>query len=208
MSRLRFRYAVKKTPKAVALLLGAAAVAVGALIFFSGQPLSFVDSVVQTLIATAGNDYFLVGGIAAVGVLLALIFAFQGRAGTVRQTEMPDAEGAQTVPSPGDGFDGLVRDATGWRATGEREDVRERLREAAIDAVAKAENCSRYEAVNRVDSGGWTADAYAAAVVGGEGSPTLPLVTRLRYAIGGSAFEVAVDRAVDEIETLAGDEDV
>ena len=205
--------AVRKTAKALVFLLGATTVAAGVFFFLSPSVAeSFI--LIDRLRVTLGNDYYLVAGIAGVAVFLGLIFAYQGRAGTVRQAETPDAEGAQSVPAPGDDFDEIVSEARGWRSGDAKDEVRERVREAAVDVVASTRNCSRYEAENRVDSGGWTADRYASSFLGGSEAPDLPLLTRLQVAYGGSPFETAVERTVDEVyavmkedETAPSEED-
>lgn len=189
---------LRKTVKAVVFLLGAATVAVGAAFLFLPS-LSESVVIVERLVATVGNDYYLVAGIAGVAVFLGLIFAYQGRAGTVQQAETPDAEGAQSVPAPGDDFDELVSEARGWRSGDAKDEIRERVREAAVDVIASSRNCSRYEAENRVESGGWTADRYASSFLGGSDAAKLPLLTRLQVAYGGSPFETAVERTVNEV---------
>ncbi|MFP4175128.1 MAG: hypothetical protein ACLFSW_05040 [Halobacteriales archaeon] len=192
--------ALRITAKALVFLLGAATVAVGAV--FLLQP-SLAESfvLVDRLRDPLGNnyDYYLVAGIAGVAVFFGLIFAYQGRAGTVQQAETPDAEGAQGVPAPGDDFDELVSEAKGWRSGDAKDEIRERVRVAAVDVVASTRNCSRYEAENRVDSGGWTADRYASSFLGGSEARKLPLLTRLQVAYGGSPFETAVERTVGEV---------
>ncbi len=193
---------LKLSLKSLLFILGAAAVAVGIATFFV-PGLADVFVIVRRLEATLGNDYFLVAAIAAVAFFLGLIFAFQGRAGTVQQAETPDAEGVESVPAPGDDFDELVQEAKGWRSRDEKEAVRERVREAAVDAVAGKENCSRPEAERYVDTGTWTADRYASAFLGGRDAPQLPLLTRLQVAYGGSPFETASTRAVEEVYGIA-----
>jgi len=194
--------------KATVFLIGAAAVVLGAAFLFAPE-LADATVIVERLVVTVGNDYFLVGGIAAVALLLGMVFAFQGRAGTVRQAETPDAEGAQAVPAPGDDFDDLVEEAAGWRSGDEKEAVRDRVREAAVDVVAGEQNCSRYEAENRIENGGWTADKYAASFLGEGEAPKLPLLTRLQVAYGGSPFKTAVTRTVEEVYEVSGEgEDV
>jgi len=203
----RFLSRFTKAVKVVIFLLGVIALVASLQVIFYGE-LPVYRSLVGTLEATLGNDYFLVGAIAAVGIFLALIFAYQGRAGTVQQIETPDAEGAQPVPAPGDDFDELVGRSKSWRAREERKEVRERLRETAVSAVTKKENCPRYAAEHRVETGSWTEDTYAAALLGDEEAPGLPLLTRLRFAVGGSSFGVSVERAVDEIERMMEEQDV
>jgi hypothetical protein len=203
---MRKTRAIRITAKALVFLIGAAAVAVGGV--FLLQP-SLAESFifVDRLRVTVGNDYYLVAGIAGVAVLFGLIFAYQGRAGTVRQAETPDAEGAQAVPAPGDDFDELVSEARGWRSGDAKDEIRGRVREAAVDVVASSRNCSRYEAENRVDSGGWTADRYASSFLGGSEARKLPLLTRLQVAYGGSPFETAVERTVDEVYSVMNEDE-
>lgn len=197
---------LRKAGKGFVFLLGAAGVAAGAaFLLFPSLAESFIF--VDRLRVTVGNDYFLVGGIAGVAVLFGLIFAYQGRAGTIKQAETPDAEGAQAVPAPGDDFDELVKDARGWRSGDAKAEIRDRVREAAVDVVASSRNCSRYEAENRVKNGVWTADRYAASFLGDEEAPKLPLLTRLQVAYGGSPFETAVKRTVDEIYSVMNEEE-
>lgn len=194
--------------KSLVFVLGAAAAAVGLAAFFMpGLADSF--SFVRRLEAALGNDYLLVASVSAVALLLGLLFAFRGRAGTVQQAETPDAEGVESVPAPGDDFDELVKEAKGWRSREKKEEVRDRVREAAVDVVASEENCSRPEAERYVDTGTWTADRYASAFLGGRDAPQLPLLTRLRVAYGGSPFETAATRAVEEVyEKSKEDENV
>jgi hypothetical protein len=200
--------ALKLGLKALVFILGAAAVALGLATFFvPGLADSFV--IIRRLEITLGNDYLLVATVAGVALFLGLIFAFQGRAGTVRQAETPDAEGVDSVPAPGDDFDELVREASGWRSGEQKDAVRESVREAAVDVVSGKENCSRPEAERYVDTGTWTADRYAASFLGGSDAPQLPLLTRLQVAYGGSPFETAATRTVEEVYEIAKeDEDV
>lgn len=200
--------ALKLGLKAIVFILGAVAVVLGLATFFiPGLADAFV--IVRRLEVTLGNDYLLVGVVAGAAIALGLVFAFRGRAGTVRQVETPDAEGVQSVPAPGDDFDELVREASGWRSREKKGEVRERVRRAAIDVVADKENCSRPEAERYVDTGTWTADRYASSFIGGRDAPQLPLLTRLQVAYGGSPFETAANRAVEEVyETAKEEEDV
>ncbi|MDZ7689291.1 MAG: hypothetical protein U5J64_11400 [Halobacteriales archaeon] len=205
MKKLAF---LKLGLKALVFLLGAVAVAVGLATFFvPGLADTFV--IIRRLEVTLGNDYLLVAVIAGAALVLGLVFAFQGRAGTVQQAETPDAEGVESVPAPGDDFDELVSEASGWRSGKEKDAVRERVREAAVDVVASKENCSRPEAERYIDTGTWTADRYAAAFLGGSDAPKLPFVTRLQVAYGGSPFKTAATRAVEELyEISQGEENV
>jgi len=203
MKKLTF---LKLSLKALVFLIGAAAVALGLATFFvPGLADAFL--IIRRLEVTLGNDYLLVAVIAGAAILLGLVFAFQGRAGTVQQAETPDAEGVESVPAPGDDFDELVKKASGWRSGEEKKAVRERVHEAAVDVVAGKENCSRPEAERYINTGTWTADRYAAAFLGGNDAPKLPLLTRLQVAYGGSPFETAATRAVEEVYEISKEEE-
>ncbi|WP_435335152.1 DUF7269 family protein [Haloarchaeobius sp. TZWWS8] len=142
-----------------------------------------VLSVVGVSVAVVGFAIVAVPGAAAglstsetVLVVVAAVALLQGlRVGSSRlktpyqQTETPDPEGSQELPTPGDEFDELLREAgRDRRARESRAAVSERLERAAVAAIARAEGCSTDEAIRRLDAGTWTDDPYAAAFFTGE----------------------------------------
>ncbi|WP_267642766.1 DUF7269 family protein [Haloarchaeobius amylolyticus] len=112
----------------------------------------------------------------AILVVLGVLALVQGvRIGASRlrtryvQAETPDPEQSQELPTPGDEFDDLLREAGGdRRRMDSREQVATRLERAAIATIARTQSCSLSEARRRVESGEWTDDPYAAAFFTGE----------------------------------------
>ncbi|WP_439025783.1 DUF7269 family protein [Haloarchaeobius sp. DT45] len=85
------------------------------------------------------------------------------------QAETPDPEQSQELPTPGDEFDELLREAgTDRRRLDSRERVSDRLERAAVATIARTQGCSLSEAKRRIDEGEWTDDPYAAAFFTGE----------------------------------------
>ncbi|WP_135828537.1 DUF7269 family protein [Halorussus halobius] len=177
--------------------VGVAAVAVGVL--FVVQP---------GLAAAVGVDY-------AAALLVGLIALVQAartvqarRASDVRGAETPDVEAVETVPTPGDEFDETVADLrSGPRRVlvRERADLHDRIEEAAVTAVAERENCSREAARERVADGTWTDDIHAAAFLGGDDAPNVPLVDRLKLAASAeSTFQLRLRRTADAVARTAG----
>jgi hypothetical protein len=100
------------------------------------------------------------------------------------------------------------------RATRQAEDpqvgdseLRERLRETAVDVVARTETGDRAAPERAVDRGAWTDDRVAAAFLGGERAPGFGVGHRLRRWLRPDlAFERRVERTVDAIhDRIRGD---
>jgi uncharacterized protein (DUF58 family) len=117
----------------------------------------------------------------------------------------PDFEVPQSVPVPGTDLDQMLYELTHLRqGTIEyRENIRERLVEAAIDTVRQLENCSRDAAVERLQDGDWTDDPVVEAFFAGR-APSPSLRERIEnYLDDRSAYERQVSRSVDAIARLA-----
>lgn len=85
-----------------------------------------------------------------------------------------------------------------------RRDLRDRVREVAVEAVARDRNCSREAAAAAVDDGTWTDDPAAAAFF--DTRTGYPLRVRLSAGIRGrSNYWYGLRTAVDEIERIEGD---
>ncbi|MFB6165575.1 MAG: hypothetical protein ABEJ31_10490 [Haloarculaceae archaeon] len=158
-------------------------------------------------VAALGNDYYLVAGIGAVALLVAVPVLLSGRAGNLDRTEMPDPERPIVASVDGREFDRTVH---GWRfrlplvGRPARERVRTRLRSAAVETVAAADGCRRSEAERRVADGEWTANPAAGAFLAAD-RPMTPASVRLRAWLGGEATpeRCAVETAA-EIAAYAG----
>lgn len=129
---------------------------------------------VDDLVGLFGNDYLLVAALGAVALLVAAVVVERGD--TVVQSEMPDPEAGVSVPTPGDD---LAATLDSWLlavplfGSETRASVRSRLRESAVETVARAEGCTEREARERVESGRWTDDPDAAAFLAREERPSL-----------------------------------
>lgn len=85
----------------------------------------------------------------------------------------------------------------------DRRDLRDRVREVAVDAVARDRNCSREAAATAVDDGTWTDDPAAAAFF--DTRTAYPVRVRLSAGIRGrSNYWYGLRAAVDEIERVEG----
>ena len=119
-------------------------------------------------------------------------------------TETGDPELRYRVATPGDDFDRLLGDTTGWslQSVSRQHDVRDRLNRAAVDALVTYEHCTAEEARARIETGGWTDDQVAASLLSDSvPSPSLRLrLRRLFTRESGFAFRVA--RTVDAIHAV------
>lgn len=126
-------------------------------------------------------DAELAGGLPPAAVLLVgvgLLALFQGvrvavggvRA-SVKQATLPDVESRQVLPTAGDDFDeqlrGVVRGPR-WGRAHEREAVRERIERVAVDVLATYGDCSPEAARRQLDTGTWTDDPQAVALLAPE----------------------------------------
>ncbi|WP_101295629.1 DUF7269 family protein [Halegenticoccus soli] len=110
------------------------------------------------------------------------------------------------VPAPGDEFDARLAEARARsvRGTRTRGEVRARLREAAVDALVLHGNYDPESAEERVETGAWTDDPFAAAFLGDE-APRPPVSAKLRELFRrGSRFERDVHRTLAAVEALQG----
>jgi hypothetical protein len=186
----------------VGTLLVATVLAAGGLL--AGTPLADASDLL-------GNDYFVVAAIGAVGLLVAAPILREGH--RVEQLDMPDADGINAVPAPGDGFEEridswwLFLPAVDGRT---REAVRERLRGDAVELVRRSENCGTPDARRRVAGGEWTDDEVAAAFLADEEhAPAAPSPVAVWLAgarRGQSGFGYAARRTADALVRYAPDE--
>lgn len=145
-------------------LLGVGAVGLAVAAILSPSLVAGVDAS-----AIAGDDYRFVvpvGAVAAAAVVAALFRRpFRG----VQQATTPDPEGVPTADLPGAAFDRLVEGGfwTAPAAFRRRYRIHDRLRTAAIRAVARDERTSRAEAQRTLVVGDWTDDPVAARFLAG-----------------------------------------
>lgn len=123
------------------------------------------EGVVADATAALGSDYALVAGLAGVTLVASLPVLVSSREGALEQSTTPDPEQPVDRPAAGHDFDETIH---GWRfrlpLVGDRRraETRQRLREAAVGAVMRAEDCDRDAAKRLVERGAWTDDPAAA----------------------------------------------
>lgn len=175
--------------------------AIGALAVLTGLAVL----VWQDLAAALSLEWALVLLVAIVAGVQALRFVQRRRTTPLQATETPDPERRYTAPTPGDDAQELLGTASGWSMRGRRSKatLRERLGNAAIEAVIDARGCREAEAVRRIETGEWTDDPVAAWFL----SDTVTLSTgqRLRLVVRspGSRFEAGFDRTVRAVDRLS-----
>ena len=104
----------------------------------------------------------------------------------------PDERIAQVAsPPPG-----------GYRS---RRDLRDRVREATVEVVARDRNCAREAAAEAIDDGTWTDDPAAAAFF--DTRTAYPVRVRVVAGVRGrSNYWYGLRAAIDEIERIDGGE--
>ncbi|MFB6162455.1 MAG: hypothetical protein ABEJ86_03315 [Halococcoides sp.] len=131
-----------------------------------------------------------------------------GGTGTRRirgRSRRPDDDQAQPEAIPGSEIETALdrlreRDGAVPVQT-ERQRIRRRLTEAAIDTVSEAEGISHQAAADRVAAGTWTDDPRAAAFLGDDRAP---LWVRIRDWLFGPPTERRARATVAEIAALRG----
>jgi hypothetical protein len=149
----------------------------------------------------------------ATGVLGSLLVGYalrQRRSNDGREGPGPlAAERTAADPGdPGESVDGALRVATGdanAALTQEaRASVRERVRVTAIRAYARTHGVSEEAAADAVAAGEWTSDVVAAAFVGDDRAPPVPLRERLRgWLHPERAYRARAERAANAVHALA-----
>lgn len=82
-----------------------------------------------------------------------------------------------------------------------RNEVREELRSKLIDVLVTIQHYSRDTAENQVSTGTWTDDTVAAAFLGDDEAPPMPIIHRIyRWLYPTETFERHVNRVIDEID--------
>lgn len=111
------------------------------------------------------NDYLFVVPLGIAGALVVLGALASRTIRGVDQASPPDPERVPTADTPGAEFDRLVGGGllAAPAALRRRETLHDRLREAALRTVMRAEQCSRADARRQIDAGSWTDDPVAAA---------------------------------------------
>lgn len=136
-------------------------------------------------------------------VLVGVLLVDRRRQAERDLAETSEPESLPELPVPGDDFREDLRRAGSLRGTGSQEDVRERLRTAAVAVIRRRQDCSAEEARRLVAAGEWTDDEFAAAFLGEDRAsrPRIPLDAWLRIE---SPFTYRARRTARAIMDLAG----
>lgn len=187
--------------RSVAAGVGLAVFGVGAAAIFAPGVADLVP--VSAAVAAAGNDYLLVVPLAAAGVLACVGAVTLVAARGVTEATPPAPEGVPVGEQPGGDLDGLLAGRAGVTArldSATRWRVHRRLRDAAVETVARADGCSTADARERVADGSWTDDAVAAGFLQSPPGRWTELPGLVR---GDSRFQRGARRTVVAIEALA-----
>lgn len=189
----------RKAPAAAGLgLLGLAALVVVSPAIEERIPMGAV-------IERLGNDYVLVAVVAALALAALLVVLLARTVTGVTEAAPPAVEGT-TPGAPGRDVDEALDSLSPFRVTERHRRVHERVRTAAVEAVAEARGCSRPAARERIESGEWTDAADAAAFVADDeiDPPGVGrrIATRLRR---DDWFRRRVDATVAALDTLESD---
>ncbi|WP_066413804.1 DUF7269 family protein [Halorubrum aethiopicum] len=162
----------------------------------------FLVAVDRGLAGALDLSFVVVTLIGILGVLQGVRYASARRGRERRSTDLGEPERRERAAVPGSDFDAAVsRAASARRRRGRtaRDDVRSRVREAAVRAVARRRNCSRERAAELVDDGTWTDDRTAAAFL--SRSTAYPVRDQVRGSLPGrSTFRIGTTAAVDALE--------
>ncbi|QKY16098.1 hypothetical protein [Halorubrum sp. CBA1229] len=172
--------------------VGVAAVAVG-----------FVAAVDRGVAAALDPSTTVVTLIGALGAVQGLRYA-NARRNRTREAAAPgDPERRAPASVPGADLDERIERATGPALGGHRarREVRDRVRELAVAAVARDRNAPTDAAEDLVETGEWTDDATAAAFLAPRSS--YPVRVRVRAMVSGrSRYESGLRAAVDALDRL------
>lgn len=180
------------------VLIGGGAFAIG--ILTALEPAVAVT--IDPLVALFGNDFVLVAMFGLLAFLIVAAVLVARGVGGLNQASPPAPEDVHRVPYFGEPFDDFVMDAglRAWVGTERHEEVRTRLREAAITTVMREANCTRAEARTQVEAGTWTDNDEAATFLAEGGTPGL--AARVAASLrGDSPFQRVARATAAEIAT-------
>lgn len=151
-----------------------------------------------------GLDYLFVTLVGLLAVVQGLRYAGARRSADFEFTETGDPELRHEVPTPGEEFDAGLAASQGWsyRSMRERDEIENRLREAAVESLVTHRGVSREEAERLVDEGEWVDDPEAADVLATESVRREPRDVLRGLLRREPRFQHGVRRAVDEIDAI------
>lgn len=160
---------------------------------------------VPELTATLGVRQSFVYGVGVIAFLQGLRTVNARRHTDVGQTELPSPERPQELPAPGAEIDATIESGrVRFGRNGKR--LRERLTEAAVDALMREEGLTEDEARAALETGTWTDDPWAAAQFANTIPDWAPWHVRLRTMLRRDRTR-RVRHAIDEISRISGVDD-
>lgn len=163
-------------------------------------PLTGVSLPTAALVDALGNDYLVVAAVGGVAVVAAASVQVSRRVGGLSQASPPATEDVHTVPTLGSDLDDYLTRPLAIGADGS-DRYEAALTRLAVTTVVAETGCSQADARQRVETGRWTDDPFAAAVLGADDQvPAVSASQRLRAAAGGdSATQHGLRRAARSI---------
>lgn len=154
----------------------------------------------DTLATILPSTWMLVTIGGAVALLLGIVLARSRYRGGVSGTEVPDVELPLGTGTPGDDIDSMLYRLVHLRqGTLEyRDQIQERLANAAISVIRQRENISREAAVKQLQEGTWTDNRMAASFFAGGGGPQESLTEKI-FGSERTPYEKWVQITVDSI---------
>jgi uncharacterized repeat protein (TIGR01451 family) len=178
--------------------------AVGVLAVLAG-----VAVLAQPSLATAVPVAAIVTPLIAIFALVIALWLVRERYNTtLDHVAFPTAELPFAMSTPGDDIDEMLYRYTqlGEATLEYPEQIGERLRDVAVAVIARREECTRDEALDRLEDGSWTDNRWAAAFFSERvAPPTLSRLDRVRrrFGSGEGAYERQVRETVDAIVDVA-----
>lgn len=143
------------------------------------------------LVTLVGNDYLVVAGVAAIGLVAAFGRFYGGRTSNIQQASMPEPERPVTVRPAGDEFDealSTLRLHVPVLGRALRRECHANLREVAVRTLCRMDHCPRAEALDHLERGDWTTDEDAAAFLRRDEPPTPSVTTELGSLLRGEPW--------------------
>lgn len=179
-------------------------IVVGTVVLAAGVVLLFAESIAASLAVNA-----LVVDLLALGAVGLGVWTARERYHALQnETAIPAVERVSATPTPGDEIDDLIYRMNELReGTIEyRERIQERVAEIAIAVMTYRDDCSREQAIERLEAGTWTDDALAAGFFTGVGATVnRSIVDQIvdRFSDAKTPYEQQLQRTVDAIEDVA-----
>lgn len=162
--------------------------------------------VVRPLVDVLPSSFALVAAVGVLCVVLGIWMVRRGYRTEYHQSIVPDVEFPISTPAPGTDFDTALYNLIEYRegTVKYREQIQERLGEAAVSVIRNRTNCSREDAIRRLEDGSWTENTHAAAFFTGGSPPERSLAARLLGRGDESAYATWVRSTVEAIVERAG----